>query len=70
MPNGFMVVTEKDWESATPDRRSWMIFNTLQAMEERIDSLEGSPFSQKVYSFIGGVLGGAMAVFAYLGVGI
>lgn len=68
MANGHMVVTEKDWEKATADRRSWMIFNTLQELEQRIKYLEGTPLPQKLYSFVGGILGGALAVLTYLGI--
>lgn len=67
MANGFMVVTEKDWAKATTDRRSWMIYNTLQALEERLKKLENKAFIEKIYSFSGGILGGALAVWAYLG---
>lgn len=67
--NSFIVVTEKDWEKATTDRRSWMIFNTLRALENRIKNLE-RPSSTKnnVTSFFGGVVGGALAVWTYLGI--
>lgn len=67
MANGFIVVTEKDWEQATPERRSWMIYNTLQALENRLRKLESKAFLEKIYSFSGGMLGGALAVWAYLG---
>lgn len=67
MANGFMVVTEKDWDKATPERRSWMIYNTLQALEERIKHLENKAFIEKIYSFAGGILGGALAVWTFLG---
>lgn len=67
MPNGFIVITEKDWEESTSDRKSWMIYNTLQALEERIKHLEGKAFIEKTYAFVGGILGGALAVWAYLG---
>lgn len=62
-----MVVTEKDWEKATADRRSWMTYNTLQALGERLKKLENKAFIEKIYSFSGGILGGALAVWAYLG---
>lgn len=66
---GFIVVTEKDWEMATPDRRSWMIFNTLQALESRLKVLEcPSSAKDRAASFFGGVVGGALSVWAYLGI--
>lgn len=67
MAGGFIVVTEKDWEKATSERRSWMIYNTLQALEDRVKNLENRAFIEKIYSFSGGIFGGALAVWAYLG---
>jgi hypothetical protein len=61
MPNGFMVITEKDWENATPDQRSWMTFNTLQSVDKRLGKLEGRRWYDKTSSFAGGILGGALA---------
>lgn len=62
-----MVVTEKDWEKSTSSRKNWMIYNTLQALEDRLKKLENKAFIEKIYSFTGGILGGALAVWAYLG---
>ncbi|MBN2397104.1 MAG: hypothetical protein JXI32_01885 [Deltaproteobacteria bacterium] len=61
MNNGFMVVTEKDWEKATPEQRDWYIFNTLQSLNERLKKLEKQTLLYKVYAFAGGVVGGAIA---------
>lgn len=66
MRDGFIVVSEQDWEAATSDRRSWMVFNTLRNIEERITKLENKVYLEKIYSFFGGCLGGAIAVWGYL----
>ena len=67
MPNGYMVITEKDWEKTTPENRSWMLFNTVQNMNNRLKKLERRPIIDKALAFGGGIFGGAMA---YLGIKI
>jgi len=67
MSNGYMIITEKDWEKATEKQRGWMLFNTIQQMELRLKKLERKPIIDKVYAFAGGIIGGALA---YLGIKI
>jgi hypothetical protein len=61
MGNGFMVITEKDWENATTDQRMWWTFNTLQSVDSRLKRIEGRRWYDKVASFAGGIFGGALA---------
>jgi len=61
MANGFLVVDEKDWKDLTPERRDWLIFNTLQALDNRMMALEKRPLSDKCWSFMGGIVGGFAA---------
>jgi len=63
MPNGFLVLNEKDWENMTADQKEWATFNTLQSMNERLKSLEKKTAFDRVCSFMGGVVGGAAAWF-------
>lgn len=63
MANGF-VVTKEDWEHMTPDQQSWMTFNAVQSMDDRVKKLECRSLFDKFYSGFGGVIGGACA---YLG---
>jgi hypothetical protein len=58
MANGFMIVNEKDWEKATPDQRDWLIFNTLQAMDQRLKKFEGRIVFDKALIVGGGAIGG------------
>lgn len=67
MPNSYMIITEKDWEKATPEQRDWMVFNTIQKMGCRLRKLERRPVIDKIYAFAGGIVGGALA---YLGIKI
>jgi len=67
MANGYMIITEKDWEEATEKQKSWMMFNTIQSMDKRLKKLEKRPIMDKVTSFAGGIVGGALA---YLGIKI
>ena len=62
-----MIITEKDWEKATPEQRDWMVFNTIQKMGCRLRKLERRPVIDKIYAFVGGIIGGALA---YLGIKI
>ncbi|OPY82509.1 MAG: hypothetical protein A4E65_00809 [Syntrophorhabdus sp. PtaU1.Bin153] len=67
MGNGFLVLDENDWEHATPEQRDWMVFKTLKSMDGRLKSLEeeksGSKrlWTDRVCSFLGGIIGGAAA---------
>jgi len=64
MANGFIVIEDKDWEKADTEQRDWMTFNTLRNIDKRLSKLERRPIIDKMYSFAGGVIGGAAA---YLG---
>lgn len=67
MSNGYMIITEKDWEKADENQRGWMMFNTIQNMDKRLKKLERRPVIDKIYSFVGGIIGG---VLAFLGIKI
>jgi len=62
MADGFITFGEKDWEAATPDRRSWMTYETLKSMDARLSKLEKRPLMDKFFSFLGGVIGGFAAI--------
>lgn len=40
MANGFLVLDEQDWETATPQQRDWIIFKTLKSIDDRLQKLE------------------------------
>ena len=61
MANGFLVVDEKDWKELPPERRDWLIFNTLKSMDGRLSSLEHKPVVDRCFAFVGGIIGGAIA---------
>lgn len=61
----YMVITEKDWEKATPEQQSWMTFNTMQKMDARLKKLERRPIIDKVLAFGGGAIGGALAAIGF-----
>ena len=54
----FLVCDERDWEGLTPEQRDWMLFKTLRSVDGRLKSLERW---NKAFSFMGGVIGGALA---------
>lgn len=65
MANGFLIVDEKDWKELTPERRDWLIFNTLKSMDCRLQKLEKRPLTDKCWSFAGGVIGGFLAAIGF-----
>ncbi len=60
--NGFLVLNDKDWEGATPEQQSRMMFNTLKSIDARLSKLEKRPVIDKCFSFLGGVIGGFAAM--------
>jgi len=62
-----MIVNEKDWEIASEEQRSWMMFNTIQSINTRLEKLEKRPIIDKALSLMGGIIGGALA---YIGIKI
>lgn len=61
MSNKFIVVEKDEWEHATTETKLWMIFKTLQNIDERIRALEKKSLIDKTYSAIGGIVGGMLA---------
>jgi hypothetical protein len=55
--NGF-IVTKEDWENMTPDQQSWMTFNAVQAMNDRVSCLEKHKWVNSTLAFAGGIIGG------------
>jgi len=62
MANRFIVIKDKDWEKADSEQRDWMVFNTLQSIDTRLTKLEKRPFYDKASSFVGGIVGGIIAI--------
>jgi len=60
-----MIINEKDWEKASPDQQSWMVFNTIQSINASLEKLEKRSFLHKICAFGGGIVGGALA---YVGI--
>lgn len=65
MADSYMIITEKDWENATPKQQGWMMFNTMQSMHKRLAMLEKRSLANKAVTFAGGIIGGALA---YIGI--
>jgi hypothetical protein len=62
MGNGFIVVNKEDWEKTPGEQKDWLIFNTLQSLNERIAMLESQFTFKTTLSFFGSVVGGAVMV--------
>jgi hypothetical protein len=61
MRNGFIVLSEKDWEGMDEKQKLWAIYNTMSSMDTRLKILERRPVVDKCFSFLGGIVGGALA---------
>jgi len=61
MANGFIIIDDKDWEKASQEQRDWMTYNTIRSIDARLTKLERKPLIDKVCSFVGGIIGGALA---------
>jgi len=57
MANG-VIVDETSWKAINPEERDRMIFNTLKAIEERLQVLENKKWINSGCAFLGGVVGG------------
>ncbi len=58
--NPYIILTEKDWEKATPEQRDWLIYSTLKNMSQRLEELENKAMFDRVCAFFGGAVGGAL----------
>jgi len=57
-----MATTEKDWEKTPPERRDWIVYNTLRSMDERLKKLEQRRFLNFAWMFVGSAAGGALMI--------
>ncbi|MCK9437460.1 MAG: hypothetical protein M0Q12_09655 [Synergistaceae bacterium] len=56
--NGF-VITKDTWERTPQEQRDWIMFETIQSMNDRLKVLERW---NKALSFAGGIIGGIATV--------
>jgi hypothetical protein len=56
--NGF-IITKDTWERTPQEQRDWIMFETIQSMNDRLKVLERW---NKAMSFAGGITGGIAAV--------
>jgi hypothetical protein len=56
--NGF-IITKDTWERTPQEQRDWIMFETIQSMNDRMKVLERW---NKAMSFAGGITGGIAAV--------
>ena len=65
MANAHMIIDEKDWEGLPEKKRSWIMYNTMRSVEQRVSKLERRKWLDKGLTFAGGILGGFLA---YIGI--
>jgi len=63
MSNAHMIIDEKDWEGLPENKRSWIMYNTMQSVEHRVTKLEGRKWIDKSLTAIFGLIGGFVAYF-------
>ena len=61
MTNAKMIVSPERWKGMDEDERTWLIYETLMSVEQRVTKLEHN-YMHKTLSFVGGIIGGA-AIF-------
>ena len=57
MVNGFKI-TKETWEHTPPEQRDWIVFETILAMREDIESLKAKKWINSTFAVIGGAIGG------------
>jgi len=63
MVNAKMIVTETTFKEMPENERSWLLYNTMTALDKRVEKIEGRKFWDSTKSFMGGLIGGAAAAF-------
>jgi len=58
--NGF-VITKETWEKLPQEQREWMLYDTVQDMNNRLKAVEKRPLTDKCLAFVGGLIGGALS---------
>jgi len=61
------VKTYEEWQGLTDDQRDYAIFQALNSLNRRLENLEKRPLADKIYAFLGGIVGGALAFLGFLG---
>jgi len=58
----FIIMCERDWADTPSDRKNTIIFLTLRDFHDRLVSLR---HLNNLYSFLGGLIGGMIAIMSY-----
>lgn len=58
-----MIITKETWGSLPGTDREWVLYNTLQDIDDRLKRLETKSIFHKSLAFLGGILGGIAAYF-------
>lgn len=61
--DGKLVVNEKTWDTLPSDKKLWMLYDTMQEIDRRLERLERKSLLNKTLSIIGGIFGGAATIF-------
>lgn len=68
MANGFKI-TEETWKHTPTEQRDWIVFETILAMRDDIESLKAKRWVNSGCAVAGGAIGGFLfSLFKFLGV--
>jgi len=56
-----MILTEAEWKQLPEESRSWITFQTIHGLDQRVEVLEGKKRFDRLCAFMGGVIGGVAA---------
>lgn len=63
MTNTKMIVNKETWNKLAGEERDWILYNSLQDLDERLRHLENKSFFNKSLAFLGGIFGGMVSFF-------
>lgn len=64
MTDSKMVLSEESWKNLTPENRDWIIYNTLNDLDDRVKIIERRKIINTSITFVGGVFGGVIGFFS------
>jgi len=57
----------EEWQGLSEDQKDYAIFQALNSLNRRLENLERRPLADKIYAFLGGIVGGVLAFLGFLG---
>ena len=58
-----MIISKETWRNLPGEDREWILYNSLQELDIRLQKHENQGFFYKTQAFIGGIVGGIIGFF-------